>query len=165
MSQEPECQNPAEERGAEVGASTGGVRVYAWGYQGRNIEDLVRLVRYHGIQQLLDVRENASSKKAGFSAEELAKELSRIGVAYIHLSELGCRRESRRALWRGEARESFLEDYRRELAVRPHAFADLVRRIQGTRTLLLCLEKDSSRCHRAVLVERLRAEGILAEEL
>jgi uncharacterized protein (DUF488 family) len=145
--------------------SEAATRVFTLGYQGRDLAEVLRAVQLHGIEQVLDVRENASSKKPGFAAADLKEALATIGVAYAHLPELGCRSESRHALWRGGPRPSFLEDYRRLLAERPQAFADLVRRIRLARSLVLCLERDPSQCHRGVLGERLRAEGILAEDL
>lgn len=145
--------------------SSGGIGVFTLGYQGRDLKEVLQAVQRCGIEQLLDVRENASSKKSGFAAAELEEALAKIGVAYVHLPELGCRSGARHALWRGGAKKAFLEDYRRRLAERPRAFADLVHRVRSARSMVLCLERDPSRCHRAVLVERLRAEGISSQEL
>ena len=55
--------------------------------------------------------------------------------------------------------------YRARLEGRPEMTADLVRRTRSRRTLLLCLERDPQRCHRAVLAERLHAEGIAVVHL
>jgi uncharacterized protein (DUF488 family) len=142
-----------------------GVQVFTLGYQGRDLKEVLQIVQRHAIKQVIDVRENASSKKPGFAAEELRQALAGIEVTYSHLPDLGCTSVSRHALWRGESMESFLDDYRRQLAERPEAFAGLVHRIRSASTLLLCLERDTSRCHRAVLVEKLRAQGISALDL
>lgn len=142
-----------------------GVTVFTLGYQGRDLEEVLRTVQRYDIEQVLDVRENGSSKKPGFAAGELKEALAKVGVAYAHLPELGCRSGSRHALWRGEAKEPFLEEYRRRLAERPEAFTDLIHRVRSARSLLFCLERDPSRCHRAVLVERLHAEGVLTQDL
>lgn len=145
--------------------SVSSATVFTLGYQGRSPEEVLRTVRLHSVEQVLDVRERASSKKPGFGAAELRAALAGIGVAYVHIPEVGCTGESRHALWRGGPKDSFLDDYRRRLASRPEAFADLVHRVRSARTLLLCLERDVSRCHRAVLAERLSAEGILVQNL
>jgi uncharacterized protein (DUF488 family) len=142
-----------------------GSRVFTLGYQGRDLKEVLEIVQRHGIEQVIDVRENTSSKKLGFAAAELKEALVRIRVAYSHLPELGCSRVSRHTFWRDGSKDSFLDDYRHRLAERPQAFADLVRRTQLARTLLLCLERDPSRCHRAILVERLQTEGIFAQDL
>jgi uncharacterized protein (DUF488 family) len=141
------------------------IGAYALGYQRRDLKEFLQTVQLYNIEQVLDIRENASSRKPGFAAVELKEALATIGVAYVHLPDLGCRNESRHALWRGEATESFFEDYRRRLAERPNALADLVRRVRSARSLLLCMERDPTRCHRAVLVEKLRTKGIFTRDL
>jgi uncharacterized protein (DUF488 family) len=166
MSEEMRARNEAATRAILADAKpVAGSWVFTLGYQGRDLNEVLQIVQRHRIEQVLDVRENAASQKPGFTAAELKPALDRIGVAYSHLPELGCTSDSRHALWRGEAREAFLEVYRRRLAERPQAFADLVHRIRSARSLLLCLERDPSRCHRTVLVERLHEEGIYAQDL
>jgi uncharacterized protein (DUF488 family) len=140
-------------------------RVLTLGYQGHDLQEVLQTVRRHGIGEVIDVRQNASSKKPGFASSELKLALAGIGVVYTHLPDLGCERASRHELWQGGSRESFLNDYRKRLATQPQAFAELVQRARSGRVLLLCLERDPSRCHRSVLVEKLHAEGILAENL
>lgn len=139
--------------------------VVALGYQGRSLSEFIGLVRTFGIEQVLDVRERAVSRKPGFSAPDLTEALARVGAVYVHLPELGCTGRSRRALWHGGSPTSFLEDYRRQLEGRPDALADLLRRVRSARCLLLCQERDPARCHRAALLERLRTEGIAVQDL
>lgn len=141
-----------------------GTKVFAFGYQGRDLDQLLRVVQDSRVELVVDIREHATSRKPGFAAQELKESLSAIGVAYVHLPQLGCPSESRHALWRQGDAETFFESYRRRLAEHPGAFPDLLRRLRSGRSLLLCLEKDPLRCHRAVLVERLRAEGVATEE-
>ena len=148
-----------------VERSAAGIQVFTLGYEGRTLSEVLQIVRAQGIEQLLDVRETASSRKAGFSSADLQEALARTGVTYVHLPNLGCERESRHALWRGGDTDPFLEGYRQRLAQRPQDFHDLLRRVRSARTLLLCLERDPSRCHRAVLGERLRAEGLTVRDL
>lgn len=157
-------RNPRDNDAA--GALSGSdVRVFTLGYEGRSPSEVLEIVRARGIEAVLDVRENASSRKEGFDSGALEKEFARIGVRYVHLPQLGCDRASRHALWRGGATEAFLDAYRRRLADRPRSFEDLINRIRSGRTLLLCLERDASRCHRAVLAERLRKIGVTVEDL
>jgi uncharacterized protein (DUF488 family) len=84
---------PVEAKSAAVS------RVFTLGHQGRDVKEVLQTVQRHGIEQVIDVRENASSKKPGFAAAELKQALAGIGVAYSHLPELGCTSVSRRALW------------------------------------------------------------------
>ncbi len=140
-------------------------RLYTLGYQGRDLTEVLETVRSHGVQQVIDVRENAHSRKPGFEAAQLRRTLAGLGVAYTHMPELGCAPGARHALWGGESAVPFFEAYRRRLAERPQAVTALVRQARSMPTLLLCLERDPSRCHRAVLVQRLRADGLVCEDL
>ena len=139
--------------------------VFTLGYQWRTVPEVLEIVRRHGITQVLDVRENAHSRKPGFSVPDLEAAFANAGIVYVHLPELGCERESRHALWNGAPTMDFLDRYRRRVAERRAALADLIRRVRGSRTLLLCLERDPSKCHRAVLGEELRAHGVPVQDL
>ena len=140
-------------------------RVFTLGYQGRSVPEVLQIVQEHGIEQVLDVRENARSRKPGFSSSELEGAFQNEGIGYVHLPELGCDRESRHALWRGAPTVEFLDRYRRKVGEPGAPLVDLLRRVQGSRTLLLCLERDASQCHRAVLGAELSAQGCLVEDL
>lgn len=139
--------------------------VFTLGYQGRSLREVLEIIRTRDVEQVVDVRENGRSRKPGFSSPDLRGALASVGVAYVHLPALGCDRDSRHALWRGAPTAGFLDGYRRKLAKSPGLLTDLTRVVQGTRSLLLCLERDTSRCHRAVLGEWLRAEGCLVQDL
>lgn len=139
--------------------------VFTVGYQGRSLEELLALVRRHRIEQVLDVRDNPASLKAGFAEEDLRQALGAVGVGYESLPGLGCDREARHTLWGGGDRGPFLESYRRRLRERPEALADLAARAGTTTTLILCLERDATACHRSVLAEHLRGLGFLTRDL
>ncbi len=142
-----------------------GAKVFSLGYQGRDLEEVLRTTRTHGIRQVIDIRENAASRKPGFSSRELEASLDRIGVAYVHLPELGCSGASRHSYWKGGSPEEFREDYRRLLSGRPGWLSRLLVRIGSAPTLLLCLEREAEKCHRVVLEEELLKRGIRVTDL
>ncbi len=158
----PRARKPRTESPA---SSSQPKEVFALGYQGRDLEEVLGVVRLRRIEQVLDVRENAFSRKPGFSSTELREALGRIGIAYVHLPQLGCRSEERHALWRGGASERFLAEYAQLVAERPPVMADLIHRVGSARSLLLCLEREPTQCHRAVLLRLLREAGFVVEEL
>ncbi len=164
MSTETTSEKPSEVRSPDKGIRGPGV-VFTLGYQRRRLEEVLDIVRQIGVEQVVDVRENARSRKPGFSSSELRAALATAGVGYTHLPELGCPSVARHELWHGGGAETFLEDYRRQLLARPGVLEDLVERILPVRTLLLCLERDPARCHRAVLGEELRARGFSTRDL
>lgn len=141
------------------------MEVFTVGYQGRSLSDILHIIQVYGIEDVLDVREHARSIKPGFSADELHRAFRGIGVEYVHLPQLGCTQESRHALWGGTRPDAFLDEYRHLLSQRPEAVIDLLDRVRSAKTLLLCLERDPTRCHRAVLEELLRAQGITVRNL
>jgi len=145
--------------------SAAGFSALTLGYQGRTLEEVLEIIRAERVQEVLDVRERAASKKPGFSGPELMRTLAVMGVEYVHLASLGCTYAARHALWRSKVTEPFFEEYRRHLETRAEAVQDLVNRVRNSRCLLLCLERDPSRCHRSVLAEKLRAEGISIQDL
>lgn len=160
-----EATRRRDEPAVPAEAATAAVSVFTLGYQGRSLPEVFGIVEGTGIRQVLDVRQNTSSKKPGFSGPELARAFSAVGVAYVHLADLGCTSAARHTLWRTKEAEPFFDEYRLYLMTQPKAVADLVDRVRRARSLLLCLERDPSRCHRAVLAERLRAEGISTVDL
>lgn len=153
------------EEGPTARRSIEEIQTFTLGYQGRTLSEVLRIVQVHAIHQVLDVRQVAASRKPGFAASELEEALARIGVTYVHLPELGCEREARHALWRGGATDDYMGGYRQQIAGRPDAVGDLVLRVRSARSLLLCLERNPAECHRAVLGERLRGEGIAVLDL
>jgi uncharacterized protein (DUF488 family) len=155
----------SREPGASHRRPDGGLVALTLGYQGRDLKEVLGAVQSHGVQQVLDVRQNASSRKPGFSSDELRGRLSDLGVGYVHLPELGCGLAARHALWEGGATEPFRQDYLRALGERPGVFDGLLRRVRSARSLVLCLERDPRRCHRGVLAEMLRSRGIRVVEL
>lgn len=160
----PEMKDGSEEDSI-LETPTEGIRTFTLGYEGRTLSEVLRLVQALTIQQVLDVREVASSRKPGFASSELNEALAKIGVAYVHLPELGCEKEARHTLWRGGATADFRARYDQRIAERPGSVTDLITRVHSGRSLLLCLERDPAKCHRTLLSERLRAEGILVLDL
>jgi len=153
------------ENASDGSTASVGVSAFTLGYQGRPLQEFLEIIQRNHVTRVIDVRQNPRSRKPGFSSEPLKMALAHIGVAYMHLPELGCERESRQALWRGAPTEGFLKDYRRKLADHSGALAELIHWAGKSRSLLLCLERDPARCHRAVLGEQLRLNGFLVQDL
>lgn len=151
--------------GSVGSTETADVRVFTLGYQGRSVREVLEIAQHGGIEQVIDVRENARSRKPGFSSSELERALASVGTAYVHLPTLGCERESRQAFWRGGATADFLDRYRRKVTEDRRSLEDLARLVRRSRSLLLCLERDPRRCHRVVLGEWLRAKGFVVQDL
>jgi len=55
--------------------------IYTVGYRGRSPEELIELLKRHGVKVLVDVRHGKRARK-GFSAADLRKRLEEHSIAY-----------------------------------------------------------------------------------
>src|SRR5205807_5075351 len=70
------------------------MRVYTIGHSTRAVEELVALLREHGVKRLADIRRFPGSRRyPHFSREALEISLPERGIEYVHISELGGRRK------------------------------------------------------------------------
>ena len=65
------------------------ITLFTAGYEGRRVEDLIELLRAHGVAQLIDVRERPYSRKPDFNKRRLEAHLAAAGIGYSHIVELG----------------------------------------------------------------------------
>ena len=64
------------------------------GYEGRSVDELVDALVEAGVSVLVDVRENAISRKRGLSKRLLAEKLEARGITYVHEPTLGNPRDN-----------------------------------------------------------------------
>jgi uncharacterized protein (DUF488 family) len=134
------------------------------GYEGRSIDGFLSALIEHKTCTLIDVRKNAYSMKYGFSKIKLSEYLSNFQIRYEHMPELGIVSERRKNLTPDGYQKLFLQ-YARELPARNEAL-DEIRRLAGTeRVVLMCFEKDARDCHRGVIAEMFRSEGLEVADL
>ena len=70
------------------------MRVYTIGHSTRALEELVALLREHGVKRLADIRRFPGSRRyPHFSREALEISLPERGIEYVHIPELGGRRK------------------------------------------------------------------------
>lgn len=118
------------------------------GYEQRDIDELVDLLRSEQVELLVDVRLNAISRKRGFSKTALATALEKAGIGYRHERSLGNPKSNRDPFRRGD--ESARQRYEEHL--RDHAGAvhdELVEMAGSVRLALLCFERNHNSCHRS----------------
>lgn len=125
------------------------------GYEGRSVDELVDALVDAGVSVLVDVRQNAISRKPGLSKRALAERLRARGIAYVHEPTLGNPRENRDGL-RAQRPES-LAAFEAHLHGVGAAALDRVDALRRGRTIaLLCFEVDPRTCHRSIVAEHLR---------
>lgn len=131
------------------------------GYQGRSAEELVAALVDAGVTVLVDVRENAISRKAGLSKRALAERCQSHGISYVHERTLGNPRHNRDGFREGrpESRQAFEQHLVEQGADALGRIGELLK----SRTVgLLCFEADPCSCHRSIVAEHLKALDPLA---
>jgi uncharacterized protein (DUF488 family) len=136
--------------------------IWTIGHSTRTIEQFIELLRAHKIESLADVRHFPGSRRyPQFNKERLAESLSKAGIEYHHLVQLGGRRrtrpDSRNTAWRNEAFRGYA-DYMETKAFAQgiDCLLDLARR---KRTAIVCAEAVWWRCHRSLIADYLKARG------
>jgi uncharacterized protein (DUF488 family) len=129
--------------------------LFTIGYQQHSLDSLVQSLSENGIQVLMDVRQNASSRKAGFSKARLGDAITGAGITYVHRPDLGTP-SSIRAIYRrsGNVSEA-LAAYEQYISSNLDAIQALVKVARTKRVCLLCLETDHDMCHRGVIARKL----------
>lgn len=127
------------------------------GYQGKHIDEFIKLVLMNQVDVLVDVRRKAISRKPGFSKTKLREALEDVGVAYVHLPQLGMPVElmPKRNL---TDNSEILTEYTGHLSKRSAEIEFLHAKVNGKRICLLCFEHDHELCHRSVLAAKLASD-------
>jgi uncharacterized protein (DUF488 family) len=146
--------------------SDSGRLIYTIGYERVGPADFVATLKAAKIRTLIDVRDIANSRRAGFSKKALMASLSEAGIAYVHLKALGTPKAGREAARKGDVK-TMHKIFEAKLA-EPESQLALVEAAQlasAGGVCLMCLEHDWQHCHRAIVAKRLEKKGFAATHL
>jgi signal recognition particle subunit SEC65 len=124
----------------------------------RDNAEFAQRIAHAGVLRLIDVRALPISRRRGYAKTALAEAMRAAGIEYVHIRELGNPKEFRDLYKSGRAAEgragyeAFLLSERRE------ALDELAEMLREKPAALMCVEHDSSVCHRAVILDALRSE-------
>ena len=130
-------------------------RLFTIGYEQTPARSVLDELEKAGVKLLVDVRAVASSRRAGFSKNQLAAGLDERGIAYLHLRGLGTPKEGRLAARSGKY-DVLRKIYTAHLKT-PQArekmdeLSALVK--QSGPVCILCFERDHQHCHRRWIAE------------
>jgi uncharacterized protein (DUF488 family) len=132
------------------------------GHSTHELEAFLDLLRRPGVRTLADVRRFPSSRRfPWFGRERLAAELGAAGIEYLHLPELGGRRDPLPGSPNGGWRVGQFQGYADHMA--SDEFAAGLRNLEsvarGRRTAVMCAEAQWWRCHRRLLSDALLSRG------
>jgi len=132
--------------------------VWTIGHSTRTLEELVALLRAHGIDTVVDVRTVPRSRRhPHFTKDALAVSLPEAAIAYVHMPGLGGLRKARPGSpntgWRTDAFRGYA-DYMQTEEFARHLDA-LTALAKNTRLSVMCAEAEPWRCHRNLLADAL----------
>jgi uncharacterized protein (DUF488 family) len=158
---------PFEQRcgGPYVPQSMGAI-FFTVGYERTTLAGLIAALQRAGVKTLVDVRDVANSRRAGFSKKLLSASLDEAGVSYVHLRALGTPKAGRQANRAGRM-EEFRTIYQAAFE-RPEAQLALLEAEELMRdrpTALLCFCGDGEKCHRNLIAQALEAKGLRRVEI
>ena len=142
--------------------NTSPIVVSTIGYEGRSCEGFIAELTGNEVQMVIDVRQRAGSRRRGFAKTALADMLTKAGIDYIHLPQLGTPPELRTQLRDGDiTRVTYLAKYRRYVKNQSASFAELERLIADQHCCLLCLEASHRDCHRSCLASIIAERSVV----
>ena len=142
--------------------------IWTVGHSNRPLENFLEILKAHAIERVLDVRRFPASRKwPHFNAVELGGSLSRAGIEYVGMPELGGRRKPRpdspHTAWRVEAFRGYADFMDTpEFARGLEKITELARERRST---LMCAEALPWRCHRSLIADALLARGFEVFEI
>ena len=143
-------------------------KLFTIGYEQTPPKAVLDELENAGVKLLVDVRAVTSSRRPGFSKNQLAAGLDERGIAYVHLAGLGTPKEGRLAARAGRydvlqkvfAKQLKTAQAKEEL----DELSALVKKAGPV--CLLCYERNHEHCHRRWIAEIIEdRDGVRVENL
>src|SRR3954470_14943589 len=143
-------------------------RLFTIGYEQTPSKAVLDELQNAGVKLLVDVRAVASSRRPGFSKNQLAAGLDERGISYLHLRGLGTPKEGRLAARSGDIKA--LERIYAKHLTTPQAKEELDELsslvMKAGPVCILCYERDHAQCHRKWIAEIIEdRDGVKIENL
>lgn len=136
-----------------------GVTIYTVGYERRDGDGLLSVLRDQGVRAIADIRERPVSRKPEFRAASLRAMCETAGIEYQPWPTLGSTVDQREELQASGNFGDFAERFRTHaLGTMTEDLARLAKRAQRISTALLCYERLHEDCHRSVVAELIAAQ-------
>ena len=143
-------------------------KLFTIGYEQTPAKSVLDELEQAGVKLLVDVRAVASSRRPGFSKNQLAAGLDERGISYLHLRGLGTPKSGREAARSGN------------FAALHQIYAAHLKTVQAKEEMdelsalvkksgpvcILCYERDHAHCHRQWIAEIIEdRDGVRIENL
>ena len=140
--------------------------LFTLGYEHTTQHGLIQALVSHGVRTLVDVRDVANSRRAGFSKRLLAASLDQAGISYLHFRALGTPKSGRIANRAGRYDE--FEAIYEQAFQQPEAqlaLLELEALARAAPSAILCFCANGRTCHRNRIAEELETRGLCREEI
>jgi uncharacterized protein (DUF488 family) len=143
-------------------------KLFTIGYEQTPSRAVLDELEHAGVKLLVDVRAVTSSRRPGFSKNQLAAGLDERGIAYVHLKGLGTPKEGRLAARSGNydvLEKVFAKQLKTsEAKENLDELSELVKKAGPV--CLLCYERNHEHCHRRWIAEIIEErDGVSIENL
>lgn len=140
-------------------------RIWTVGHSTRSSEEFDAILLAHEIEALVDVRSFPGSRRyPHFNKPQLASALKAVGILYSHNPQLGGRRrpspESKNTAWKNASFRAYADHMESEEFQK--GIKDLLKLASEKRTAVMCAEALWWRCHRSIIADYLKAQGVEA---
>jgi uncharacterized protein (DUF488 family) len=145
-----------------------GKKLFTIGYEQTPPSAVLDELQHAGVKLLVDVRAVVSSRRPGFSKNQLAASLDERGIGYIHLKGLGTPKEGRLAARSGDIKtlERIYAKHLKTLQAKEELDELASLAVKAGPVCLLCYERDHQHCHRKWIAEIIEdREGVKVENL
>jgi uncharacterized protein (DUF488 family) len=132
------------------------LRVWTIGHSTHTAEQFRSILTAHGIELIVDVRRFPGSRRLPhFSSERLEADLSKAGILYRWIPELGGRRRATGSTSTSAWRNASFQAYAEHVATEEFAtgLEELMMLAHGARTAIMCAEILWWRCHRRIIAD------------
>jgi uncharacterized protein (DUF488 family) len=137
------------------------MRIFTIGHSTRTADELVRLLRESAVKRLADIRRFPGSRRhPHFSREALSRSLPEAGIEYVHVPELGGRRDAVRDSPHTALRSDQFRGYADHMLTAE--FRDALDALLASplTTAVMCAEAQPSNCHRQFVADELLRRGL-----
>ncbi|MEM1672883.1 MAG: DUF488 domain-containing protein [Archaeoglobaceae archaeon] len=117
------------------------------GYEKLNWGDFIKILKDNGVNCIVDVRLNNFSMRSSYRGKNLAKELGKENIRYIHMPEFGNPYKNT---------EDWQKLFTHRISLMPaSSFQKLTELMKEHTVALLCYEKNPLECHRSIIANEL----------
>ncbi|HBC45449.1 MAG TPA: DUF488 domain-containing protein [candidate division Zixibacteria bacterium] len=126
------------------------------GYEGRELDQFISLLRQNNITRLIDIREIPISRKKGFSKSALKERLQDENIEYIHIKALGSPSVIRNKLKSDWDYHYFFKAYSDYLSSNMEAVEEVYEYISDGINCIMCFEQSYMKCHRLAVANKIK---------